>query len=414
MYKLHKSPIKTRPVCSDCASTPHALGQWVNEMLQPIAQSQPAYFKDSYALKKLLDGITLTKGKRYGLCTFDAISMYTNIEPKDCLARLSEYLLRPEILNKFSYPAQALIEAIAIVLGNNRMNFGDITVRQLIGIAMGMAAAPPIANMYVGIYEIEHILKFLDDFLVFYKRFIDDGFLIWEFNEDPSLDAFNWKMFKTIVNNCGLEWEFTDRKNQIDFMDLTISIVGDHIETNLYEKPMSLHLFIPPHSCHPAACFGSLIHGSILRIFRLCSNREDVKFWMAKFFSYLLDRGFQQHRILPAFRKAVVAAEDFLSRTEAQHQRRLRRRKTASCRKIAFHLRYHPNDPSSSTLQKLMKDHLFHPQGQLPLNQCANFNGDLVPVDGMVVAYSRAHNIGNLLSYRKICNRPGPKVSSFL
>ena len=95
MYKLHKSPIKTRPVCSDCASTPHALGQWVNEMLQPIAQSQPAYFKDSYALKKLLDGITLTKGKRYGLCAFDAVSMYTNIEPKDCPTRLSEYLLHP-------------------------------------------------------------------------------------------------------------------------------------------------------------------------------------------------------------------------------------------------------------------------------------------------------------------------------
>jgi len=27
LYKLHKTPVKTRPVCSDCASTPHALGQ---------------------------------------------------------------------------------------------------------------------------------------------------------------------------------------------------------------------------------------------------------------------------------------------------------------------------------------------------------------------------------------------------
>ena len=36
----------------------------------------------------------------------------------------------------------------------------DIVHQQLIGIAMGMAAAPPIANIYVGIYEISHILKF--------------------------------------------------------------------------------------------------------------------------------------------------------------------------------------------------------------------------------------------------------------
>ena len=414
LYKLHKSPIKTRPVCSDCASTPHALGQWVNEMLQPIAQSQPAYFKDSFVLKKLLDKIVLKRGKRYGLCTFDAVSMYTKIDPKDCLARISEYLLSPEILNKFSFPARALIKAIAIVLGNNRMRFGDVTVRQLIGIAMGMAAAPPIANIYVGIYEIKHIVKFLDDFLIFYKRFIDDGLLIWEFDEDPVVDAANWHMFQRIVNDCGLTWEFSERLNQIDFMDLTISIVGNRIETNLFEKPMSLHLFIPPHSCHPAACFGSLIHGGVLRIHRLCSRQEDIKFWLTKFYSYLLDRGFQHHKILPVFRRASFNAQEYMLRSDVEHRHRARAKKSFSCRRIAFHLRYHPNDPSSRVLQKLMKDHLFHPKGSIPLNQCTNQSGDLVPIDGMVVAYSRGHNIGNLLSYRKICNRPGPKVSSYL
>jgi hypothetical protein len=33
LYKLHNNPVKTKPACSDYASTPHALGQWVNEML---------------------------------------------------------------------------------------------------------------------------------------------------------------------------------------------------------------------------------------------------------------------------------------------------------------------------------------------------------------------------------------------
>ena len=43
LYKLHKTPTSTRPVCSDCASLPHALGQWVDEMLQPIVQAQHTY-----------------------------------------------------------------------------------------------------------------------------------------------------------------------------------------------------------------------------------------------------------------------------------------------------------------------------------------------------------------------------------
>ena len=38
LYKIHKTPLKTRPVCSDCASAPHVLGIWVDHMLQPIVK----------------------------------------------------------------------------------------------------------------------------------------------------------------------------------------------------------------------------------------------------------------------------------------------------------------------------------------------------------------------------------------
>lgn len=59
MYKIHKGMKEgrwpTRPVCSDVSSMPHGLGKWVTEKLQPIAEKQPSYFKDSFALKTQLD-----------------------------------------------------------------------------------------------------------------------------------------------------------------------------------------------------------------------------------------------------------------------------------------------------------------------------------------------------------------------
>ena len=55
LYKIHKPGLTTRPVCSDCASTPHALGQYVDETLQPMVKTQQTYFKDSFALKNILD-----------------------------------------------------------------------------------------------------------------------------------------------------------------------------------------------------------------------------------------------------------------------------------------------------------------------------------------------------------------------
>jgi hypothetical protein len=58
---------------------------------------------------------------------------------------------------------------------NNRMRFGDIIVKQISGIAMGMSPAPTIANLYVAIYEELHVLKFLPSPVLYLRRFIDDN-----------------------------------------------------------------------------------------------------------------------------------------------------------------------------------------------------------------------------------------------
>ena len=57
--KIHKTPISTRPVCSDCASLVHPLGKWLDYALQPIVKEQHSYFKDSFALKQQLDEFDL-------------------------------------------------------------------------------------------------------------------------------------------------------------------------------------------------------------------------------------------------------------------------------------------------------------------------------------------------------------------
>jgi hypothetical protein len=77
-------------------------------------------------------------------------------------------------------------------------------------------------------------------------------------------------------------------------------------------------------------------------------------------------------------------------------------------------LPYHPDNPASYELQRLWRTLVFHPPGEAPLNSLTNREGEPTPIDQMVIAYSRAPNLGNMLSYRKICKRLGPKVSSYL
>jgi hypothetical protein len=412
LYKLHKKPVKTRPVCSDCTSTPHALGEWVDEMLQPIVKEQAAYFKDSFSLKKRLEIIAILG--YHSLITFDAVSMYTNINTQDCIERLSTYLLDPSTKKRFPhYPPKALVAAIKLVMNNNRMKFGDIFVQQLKGIAMGMSPAPPIANLYVALHEATCILPTFASSLFFYVRFIDDGLAIWKHDSDPIIDARNLEEFKKAINKSGLTWTFTDPSTQVDFMDLTIKIEGKKITTNLFEKPLALHLYIPPHSCHPPSCFGSLVSGMILRFYRLCTYQKDIRHWLKKFYGHLLDRGYQQDRILPLFNKSIENAVYFTS-TSDEYRLQIKTKLNETSHKIFFHLKYHPSDPKSSEMQKLWRSSIFQPDGKPALNQLDNYNLERVTVNKLVICYSRHHNIGNLLSYRKICKRKGLKVSSFL
>ncbi|KAL7536823.1 hypothetical protein ACHAXR_007422 [Thalassiosira sp. AJA248-18] len=117
---------------------------------------------------------------------------------------------------------------------NNRMRFGDLLVKQLIGIAMGMSPAPTIANLFVAIHENQDLLPFLETCIKYLKRFINDGIGIWLHDANPITDENNWRTFKQGVNNGGLTWEFTKRCKSMVFMDMTIEIGDGKFVTSLY------------------------------------------------------------------------------------------------------------------------------------------------------------------------------------
>ena len=268
LYKLHKPTIDTRLVVSDCGSLIHALGKWVNEMLQPIMLMQKTYFKNTPELINLLRELGPIPSNA-SIFTYDAIKMYPSIETEACLERLAAYLRRPERQVKFThYHPDALIEALGLVMRNNRFKFGDVLVKQIKGIAMGMSPAPPISNLYVAIHEEEEVLQYLAcKWLLFLKRFIDDGIGIWLHHPDPAEDERRWKEFQNVVARGDLAWDFSKRSNQIDFMDVTISLVDNRVEFKLFEKPLALHsstfiyptAFESPSRRHQGTCHGRSI-----------------------------------------------------------------------------------------------------------------------------------------------------------
>ena len=93
---------------------------------------------------------------------------------------------------------------------NNGMRFGDIIVKQLSGIAMGMSPAPVIANLYVAIYEEMHLLQYVPTTVLYLHRFIDDSLGVGLHDPDPTTNEKNWKEFQDCLHASGLKWIFSE------------------------------------------------------------------------------------------------------------------------------------------------------------------------------------------------------------
>lgn len=153
--------------------------------------------------------------------------------------------------SQFHYPCEALIEAINITFRNNYFKFGDITCKQISGTAIGTPPAPPYATVTFSQHENQLIPQWTHA-VGFYKCFIDDVIGILYVNPDPELDTKRWDDFVTQMNGWhGMEWVFKKPCKSVNFMVLTISIVGNMLKTTFYEKKQNLYLYIPPHSSHP-------------------------------------------------------------------------------------------------------------------------------------------------------------------
>ncbi len=396
-FKIHKQPLKTRPIVSVSGSLLHSLGRWLDTQLQPLVRKLPSFIASSFELKQCFNRLPkLRPHARLFMC--DAVSMYTNIDTDHALETIATFL-RANKLAK-GLPADAIISGLELIMRWNVFKFGDTFWRQLTGTAMGTPPACVYATLYFAIHELAmptHLRKCL----ALYKRYIDDGIGIWI---GP---ASLWVEFKTWINAFGtLRWTFTDLAREIDYLDITIRLDSNNrIKTTLFEKPLNLYLYLPPHSAHPPGVLTGLIYGMIRRAYRLTTDPVDCRKYLSQFFTRLRYRGYPEQTLLPLFQAGLDN----------------RLKPPRSSKKIAntpndtlfLHVPYHPANPPSRKIQESFRDVMLYPKAATPLHQITNLNeGTPCGLKKLIIAYHRPPNLANLLCPRKLERTPGPPVSA--
>ena len=147
MPKLHKNPVKGRPIVASHSWCTWPLSKWVANRINTYAASQDTVLTDTNALIALLRGVELREDDDIMLSTADVESLYTSIPIPGALVAVEERL-RACGVDESSL--RITINAVAYVLRNNFFECNGNVYHQRKGLAMGTPLAPPVANLFFG------------------------------------------------------------------------------------------------------------------------------------------------------------------------------------------------------------------------------------------------------------------------
>ena len=394
MPKLHKTPWKTRPVVPTCGTILHGISRWANYHLWKLIHLIPSYIKDCIDVKEKLEALgPLPPGTR--LFIMDAIAMYTNIDTKHGMYILRQFLNLMKDKLPADFPVELVLEAVSLVTKNNIFEFGDCYFKQLVGEAMGAPHAAVKAIIYYAYHEITVLLKKYKRHLLYYGRFIDDGFGVWNDLDDPTA----WDRFNKDVNDFGiLKWEIDAPCQEVVFLDITICINNkNQIETRTYSKPQNIYQYIPQRSAHPLKVGRAIIFGKMQRFYLQNSKREDYIKQVDLLYEHMKARGWQHsflHEwILESSKKLETRSNKPITTPKTENDTNKRR--------AFIHMQYHPRGIERSQVRNAFNE------------TCNIFKGTAAEVDQITVALSRPRNLRDELISARLHQVKGKEASTY-
>ena len=283
--KIHKNPWKIRPIVPMHSYATTRIAMVVHHYLQPLMDQYPWICHSSRSF--VSDLLRETRGIAgcWKLWTADVQSMYTNILTEELLLALREAM--KEVLDV--QLQDFILGAVQFLNSTVFFQFGKTVYKQNYGIAMGLACAPTLANLFMAVWEAKsNVSK-----LLFYRRYIDDIFAVVHPDIDPS----------TLVSPPGLilDWESRD---SIPFLDCEVHLHGQEICVKPYTKALSHYQYIPWNSGHPLHVKRGLVKTELLRYSSLSAKQRYFDERKKKLHTVLRARGYPD-RALQAWMRQV-------------------------------------------------------------------------------------------------------------
>ena len=287
LMKLHKSKFSTRPIIN-CSNHPtEKLSQLIDFIIKPFIVKTVSYLQDSQNLIQCSMNRTFPSNCR--LISLDFESLYSNIIHEDAIKLISDFMRDKLNFNK-DISSEGFHEILSLVLDNNYFSFNKSFYKQNKGIFMGTKAGPSIANLYLYILESSFLVIHKP---LLYKRFIDDVFIIIEYDFNINILINSFKNLKLIITSEGT----------VIFLDLIIQLCKEtkRLLFSVYIKPTNTFSYLLVNSNHKPSIIVNNPLSLFIRIKRICSFFHDFLYFGRKLISQLKTRGYSKNLLYNSF-----------------------------------------------------------------------------------------------------------------
>ena len=292
LKKIHKNPMGIRPIVSSCNSPTENISQFIDYWLQPHTKLLPSYLKDTTQFVQEIESFDIPNNSI--LVTVDVKSLYTNIPHYEGILACKRAFITLETLNQQQPPAEILTALLEIVLKNNTFEFNNLYFKQIHGTAMGTKLAPAYANTFMGDLE-NNFLKTQHFKPIYYRRFIDDIFMIWP---HPIEEL---KHFIDRMNNIhhSIKFTYEHSSSTVTFLDTDVHIDDNNkLSVTTHIKSTNKQAYTHAKSYHPPGTSKGIAIGEAKRYAKTNTHENEYKKMVMRHILQMKVRGYTSKQLL--------------------------------------------------------------------------------------------------------------------
>ena len=282
--KIHKNPVKARPVSNLTHSWIQPIAFWLCEALAEV-QGDCKYVTTTRS--DTLSRFSSSIPADHEIATIDAVNLYPSIESDHMLSIIKKKVKRHYGIRRRNF-AIFICNLLTVIVHQQVIFHNNQYYVATSGIATGLACGVFLANIYLSAFD-EYVCTTLSESsrISNYFRFVDDVFL--------TSNCINQVLEHMLTWRQSISWEISGKGSRdIPFLDIALTTTDGKITHNLHRKAQNAYLYLPNNSCHPRHCKDGIARAEAWRMAKACPDKVQLQQHIEFFIKKMARRGYSR------------------------------------------------------------------------------------------------------------------------